>query len=274
MSYIKLDNISFEYPNGFLAVSDLSLEIDKGSNIAIIGQNGAGKTTTVKMLNGLLKPTKGDVFIGDFNTKNYSTAQISRKVGYVFQNPDEQIFHSTVIDEVAFGPTILNFDQKRKDELIDFALKLTSVDHLKDENPFNLPLSLRKMVTIASIIAMDTEVMIFDEPTAGQDLRGITLLSKILEKLNEMGKTLITITHDMEFVANNFSDVIVMANKKIIAKGTPAQVFWDFDVIKAARIKQPYISSLSRKLSLGAGIVNIDEFIESIKLKGCIKKTS
>ena len=215
MSYIKIRDVSFMYPNGVLAVENINLDIEKGENIAIIGQNGAGKTTTVKLLNGLLKPTKGAVMVGDMDTREYTTAQMSRVVGYVFQNPDDQIFHPTVISEVEFGPRILKFDEKKKDELVNYALEITGLKEYREENPYDLPHSIRKFVTIASIIAMDSQVMIFDEPTAGQDLVGIQRLSDILKEMLQKGKTLITITHDMEFVAENFDRVIVMANKRL-----------------------------------------------------------
>lgn len=264
MSYITLRDVSFEYPNGVLAVDNISLDIEKGENIAIIGQNGAGKTTTVKMFNGLLKPTKGTVMIGDMNTLEHTTAQVSRVVGYVFQNPDDQIFHSTVISEIEFGTKILKFDEDKKKKLIDYALELTGLKEHRGENPYNLPLSIRKFVTIASIIAMDSEVMIFDEPTAGQDLIGIQRLSDILKALHESGKTVITITHDMEFVAENFDRVIVMADKRIIAAGTAKEIFWNSDVLETAMLKPPYISRICNELALGNNIIKIDEAIEAI----------
>ena len=264
MPYISLKNTSFEYPGGFLAVDSINLEIDKGESVAIVGQNGAGKTTTVKMMNGLLKPKKGDVLIGDLNTKDYTTAQVSRKVGYVFQNPDDQIFHSSVYDEIAFGPTKLNIEESRKNRLINYALEWTGLMEHKYENPYNLPLSIRKFVTIAAIIAMDVDVMIFDEPTAGQDYYGTTQLGKILKELQRRGKTLITITHDMQFVVDNFDRVVVMANKKIVSEGTPREIFWDFDVLDEAMLKQPYIISLCNSLGLDNKIITKDEAIAAI----------
>ncbi|WP_312641908.1 ABC transporter ATP-binding protein [Hydrogenoanaerobacterium sp.] len=264
MAYISLKDVSFEYPGGFLAVDNISLEIEKGENVAIVGQNGAGKTTTVKMLNGLHKPTKGDVLIGDMNTKDHTTAQVSRVVGYVFQNPDDQIFHSTVLSEVEFGPKTLKFDEEKKNKLIDYALELTGLTQFKDENPYNLPLSVRKFVTIASIIAMDDEVMIFDEPTAGQDLTGTRRLSSILKTLHESGKTVITITHDMEFVVQNFKRVIVMANKKVVVSGSPQEIFWNMEALKEAMLKQPYISRLCRQLAIGDGVIKLDDAIDAI----------
>lgn len=263
MAYINIENVSFAYPNGFIAVDNLSMQIEKGSSVAIIGQNGAGKTTTVKLFNGLHHPTSGNVWIGDMNTKEYTTAQMSKKVGYVFQNPDDQIFHASVYDEVAFGPKMLKIPKEKMDTLIEYALEITGLSLCKEENPYNLPLSIRKFVTIAAIIAMDTEVMIFDEPTAGQDEVGNLRLSKILQILQNKGKTIITITHDMEFVSENFTEIIVMANKKIVTTGSPEVVFWDFPALKSAMLKQPSISSVCGKLSLGTNIIHIKTAVEA-----------
>lgn len=264
MKDLILKDVSFSYPGGFLAVDNINMEIKSGENVAIVGQNGAGKTTTVKMMNGLLKPTKGDVLIGDMNTKNYTTAQISRVVGYVFQNPDDQIFHSTVESEVRFGPKMMKLDQAEEDKRVEEALRVTGMDAYKDENPFNLPLSIRKFVTIAAVIAMDTDILIFDEPTAGQDMEGNKRLGNILKLLHEHGKTVITISHDMEFVADNFQKIIVMAKKKVVREGTPSEIFWDFETLEKAMLKQPYVSRVCRALGIEGGIISIDEAVEKI----------
>lgn len=270
MSYIRMKDVSFEYPGGFLAVDNINIEIEKGENLAIVGQNGAGKTTTVKMLNALERPTKGDVLIGDMNTKKYTTAQVSRVVGYVFQNPDDQIFHSTVISEVEFGPKMMKLPPEQVAKQVDYALKITGLEKFRETNPYDLPLSIRKFVTIAAIIAMDTEVVIFDEPTAGQDLQGNRYLSEILKTLSAQGKTIITISHDMEFVAANFSRVIVMANKKVVTSGTPKEIFWNFDALEKAKLKQPYISRLCSELGIEGNIITMDEAVDAIKEK-CLK---
>jgi len=267
MAYIQIKDASYAYPGGFLAVDDINIEIEKGENVAIVGQNGAGKTTTVKMLNALQRPTKGEVLIGEMNTKDHTTAQVSRVVGYVFQNPDDQIFHATVIGEVEFGPKTLGLSDEQIKKQVDYALKITGMAKFRDENPYNLPLSVRKFVTIAAIIAMDTEVMIFDEPTAGQDLEGNRRLGQILKTLRERGKTLITISHDMEFVCENFDRVIVMADKKVVASGTPRDIFWNFDVLEKARLKQPYVSRLCRALGLDGELLYMDEAVQAIREK-------
>ena len=121
MADIVIKNVSFTYPNGHLAVENINLEIKQGENVAIVGQNGAGKTTLVKMMNGLNKPTLGDVFVGDKNTRDYTTAQISRSVGYVFQNPDDQIFHSTVEEEVRFGPAYFKLPLEEENRRVEYA---------------------------------------------------------------------------------------------------------------------------------------------------------
>lgn len=265
MSYLTLDNVTFQYPNGFVAVENVNMSIDKGESIAIIGQNGAGKTTTMKLFNGLFKPTKGDVIIDGWNTKEYTTAQISRKVGYVFQNPDEQIFHNDVYSEIEFGPKNIGLSPEKVEKNVKYASNLLGLASYFKEHPYNLPFSIRKFVTIASIIAMDSSVIILDEPTAGQDAESMDVLSDAIAKLNDDGKTVITITHDMEFVVRNFNRVIVMANKKKIADTNKREIFWNLDVLKEGRLKQPYISSLSNRLGLGGNILNVNEMVQYIK---------
>ena len=264
MSYIELENVDFVYPNGFQALEQVHIQIEKGENIAIIGQNGAGKTTTVKLMNGLLKPTGGDVKIDGLNTKDYTTAQIARKVGYVFQNPDEQIFHNTVIEEIEFGPKIMKYEEAKKKELVEKALYLTGLEAYKDVNPYNLPLSIRKLVSIASVIATDTDALIYDEPTAGQDLYGIRVLENILSKLEKEGKTQITITHDMEFAAKNFKKVIVMAHKNVLCTDEPREVFWKRELLKESMLKQPYISAVAAGLGLSGKILFAEELVKAV----------
>ena len=264
MTDLVLKDVSFSYPGGFLAVDHINMEIKAGENVAIVGQNGAGKTTTVKMMNGLLRPTEGQVLIGDMNTKDYTTAQISKVVGYVFQNPDDQIFHSTVESEVRFGPKMMKLPLEEENRRVEEALKMTGMARYKDENPYNLPLSTRKFVTIAAVIAMETDILIFDEPTAGQDIEGNKRLSDILKTLHEKGKTVITISHDMEFVADNFKKVIVMAKKKIVRSGTPKEIFWDYESLEKAMLKQPYVSRVCKALGIEGSVINIEDAIEKI----------
>lgn len=265
MGIVEFKDVSFQYPNGFVAIENLNFEIHKGEKIAIVGQNGAGKTTTVKMMNGLLKPTTGKVLVDEKDTKDYTTAQLSRVTGYVFQNPDEQIFHNTVKDEIEFGPKILGFSLQEIQDKSQWAAQLCGLEEYLEENPYNLPLSIRKFVTIASVLAMNEKILVLDEPTAGQDLRGIVRLEKILEELEKEGKTVITITHDMEFVVNNFKKVFVMAHKNLLKIGKPNEIFEDDTLLEESMLKKPYISNLVKQLGIDAGIVTKEELIEYIK---------
>jgi len=264
MSFITVKNLSFKYPNGTENVlNDVSLEVKKGEKVAIIGQNGAGKTTMVKMLNGLLKPVSGDVVVDDWNTKKYTVAKMSRKVGYVFQNPMDQIFHNNVYDEIAFGAKKLKYSPDETKAMVENAIKLTELEKYQKENPYNLPYSMRKFVTIAAVIAMGSDVIIMDEPTAGQDFRGMRVLHNLIDELQKQGKTIITITHDMEFVVKNFDRVIVMTNGKVIADGDKRDIFWQFDTLDKSMVKQPYISDLAKEMEMGGKILSVEEFVRN-----------
>ena len=266
MSFITVKNLNFKYPNGTENVlNDVSLEVKKGEKVAIIGQNGAGKTTMVKMLNGLLKPVNGDVIVDDWNTKNYTVAKMSRKVGYVFQNPMDQIFHNNVYDEIAFGAKKLKYSPDETKTMVENAIKLTELEKYQKENPYNLPYSLRKFVTIAAVIAMGSDVIVMDEPTAGQDFRGMRVLHNLIDELQKQGKTIITITHDMEFVVKNFDRVIVMTNGEVIADGDKRDIFWQFDTLEKSMVKQPYISDLAKEMEIGGKVLSVGEFVENYK---------
>lgn len=259
MSLIEVENVSFSYPNGFEAVKNVSFNVEAGDNIAIIGQNGAGKTTTVKLLNGLLKPSSGNVKVKGDNTKEFTTAQISRKVGYVFQNPDDQIFNNTVYDELAYALKKMGLDESEVEDRVYAAAELSGIYEELDENPYDLPLSIRKFVTIASVIATDAEVLIFDEPTAGQDVKGLEILTKLISHLIKEGRAVITITHDMEYVVDNFDKIIVMANKEIKAIGTPNHVFFDNSLMEVAMLNPPAIVNVCNKLDIRLESLTVDE---------------
>ena len=245
---IEIKNANFSYPNGFQALENINLTVREGENVAIVGQNGAGKTTCVKMMNGLLKPTEGEVLVDGVNTKDVTTATTSRIVGYVFQNPDEQIFNNTARKEVEYMPRYFKLDEKEIKKRVDRAIELTGIEECIEMNPYEIPYPIRKFVAIAAVIASRPKYIILDEPTAGQDLRGTDTLSSMIKKLNEEGITVVTITHDMEFAINNFSRIVAMAHKNIIADGTAEDIFWNMDIISDAKIKQPVIAELAKRL--------------------------
>ena len=264
MPNIFLENISFEYEDGTKALNDINLSIAPASKVAILGQNGAGKTSMVKLMNGLLRPSKGRVLLDDLDCKDYSTAKLSKKVSYVFQNPDDQIFHNKVIDELSFGPRNLGFSEDKVASLCQMALELCDLEKYKDENPYNLPYSLRKFVALACVLAMDCPILILDEPTAGQDKKGLDTLGKVLRELENMQKTVIVITHDMEFAAQHFSRIIVMANSKIISDTDAASTFRNEEIMKQARLKLPAFALLARELKLDESIIKKAELLKAL----------
>lgn len=264
MKVIELQNVSFSYPNGCLAVEDVSMDFEEGEAVAIIGQNGAGKTTAVKLMNNLYQPTKGTVLVKGEDTRKFTTAQVAKKVGYVFQNPDDQIFQSEVQKEIRYAAKANKIPEKEAKQWFETGVTLTGLQDSLGENPYNLPLSIRKFVTIASVIAFNPEVIILDEPTAGQDLCGLSRLAHLISELKRMGKTVITITHDMDFVIENFERVIVMANKRKIADGSRKDIFLNKTVLEEAALKQPAICAIADKLGFDQDILTEDELLQAI----------
>ncbi|MCX2456021.1 energy-coupling factor ABC transporter ATP-binding protein [Lacticaseibacillus nasuensis] len=265
MKFIEVQGLSFDYPNGYRALNRINMTVDKGESVAIIGQNGAGKTTFVKMLNGLLKPSEGQVIVDGWNTTEHSTAELSHKVGYVFQNPDDQIFHSNVYDEIAFAPRTQKLEEDAVDQIVQQVATVCGLDRALDDNPYDLPYSVRKFVAIASVMALNPSMIILDEPTAGQDKRGMQIIENIINHLIDGGKSVITITHDMEFTVRNFKRVIVMAQTKKIAEGTPGEIFWNFDVLTQAKLMQPYVSRVARETGVNGQVTNISGFVDTFK---------
>ena len=266
MNSLTLENVSFSYPNGFKAVENVNMVIKKGERVAIIGQNGAGKTTTVKLMNGLLRPQEGSVYVNEEDIKKKTTAQVSSGVGYVFQNPGDQLFNNTVYDEIAYTLRHKKIDEQKIKATVERAAKMCHIEKYLQINPYDLPLGLRKFVTIAIVIANECETVILDEPTAGQDLFGIQWLVEIINTLSEEGKTVITITHDMDFVIENFQRVIVMAHKNVIGDGTKNDIFWNHALLEEAALKQPVIAELAHRLGCTEDVVDIDEFLAVYKV--------
>lgn len=260
MSYLEVKNVSYAYSNGYTAIENVNINFDLGESVAIIGQNGAGKTTTVKMMNGLLRPTSGEVIVDGTSTKQTTTATIARKVGYVFQNPDDQIFQDTIYNEIAYGPLKQKLSKEEVKKRVNQAAELCGLLDELEEHPYNLPYSKRKFITIAAIIAMDPKVIILDEPTAGQDRKSTELLGNIINKLVEWNKTVITITHDMEFVVKQFKRVIVMADKKKRTDDHPRNIFWNEELLELSNLKQPYICQLAKLMGY-KDILTIEELV-------------
>ncbi len=261
---IELENMSFSYPGGFLANDNITLKINDGERVAIVGKNGAGKTTVVKAMNALNKPTGGRVLVNGVDTKDRTTAQIAQYVGYVFQNPDDQIFNNSVQEELCYMPKYLKLPEDEIARRLNRAVALTDIGRYLEMNPYDIPYPIRKFVTIAAILCTQPDYLILDEPTAGQDRHGIQILENLMAELAKEGKSVITITHDMEFVACNFERVVVMANAHVIADGTAKDIFWNSAVLAEAGIKKPALGELAETLGLD-GILYTDELIAAIR---------
>ena len=262
---IEISNLQFTYPSGVQALFGVSLNINAGEQVAIVGQNGAGKTTLVKHLNGLLQPTSGHVRIEDWDTKEHSVSKMAHRVGYVFQNPDEQLFSKNVGLEVAFGPKNLGYTSEQIQALVKDALGMTELSDKTETNPYDLSPTWRKMVAIASIIAMDTPIVIFDEPTTGQDAANIARIANVVKVLRERGKTVITITHDIDFCAENFERVIAMSQGKILLDGKANDVLGQAETLATTFVDPPQLTRLGKRLGLEQTVRNQAEFLAALK---------
>lgn len=262
MTLLEVKDIMFCYPGGKPAVAGVEIMADRGEKIAVIGQNGSGKTTLSKLLNGLLKPDSGYIYVDGEPTEKKTTAQISKKVGYVFQNPDDQIFNQTVYKEIAYTLKRQKKPRFEIEERVKKAAELTGITESLEENPYDLSFSLRKFVTIASVVAAEPEIIILDEPTAGQDAQGLVLLGRIVRQLAGQGKLVIVITHDMDFVCENFERVIVMANGKILMDGKTEDAFCHREVLEQASLKPPSITELAEELKIVPPVITLGQFIQ------------
>ena len=262
---IEISDLHFTYPTGVDALRGISLIIESGEQVAIVGQNGAGKTTLVKHFNGLLQPTSGRVLIGDWDTKEYSVAKLARRVGYVFQNPDEQLFSKNVGIEVAFGPRNLGYNSEQVQTLVKDALAMTELSDKTEMNPYDLSATWRKMVALASIIAMDTEIVIFDEPTSGQDAMNVARIANVIKTLRERGKTVITITHDIDFCAENFERVIALSQGKVLLEGKANQVLGQDEILATTYVDPPQLTRLGKRLGFKETVRNQEEFLNALK---------
>lgn len=262
---IQISDLHFTYPSGVQALRGISLSIAAGEQVAIIGQNGAGKTTLVKHFNALLQPSSGNVTVGDWNTKEHSVARLARRVGYVFQNPDEQLFSKNVGTEVAFGPRNLGYNGDQIQALVKDALEMTELSDKTETNPYDLSITWRKMVALASILAMDTPIVIFDEPTTGQDAVNVARIANVIKTLRERGRTVITITHDIDFCAENFERVIALSQGQVLLDGDANDVLAQEEILASTYVEPPQLTRLGKRLRLKQTVRNQEEFLNALR---------
>ncbi len=270
-SLIQVERLDFSYPDGTPALFDISLEIGSNEFIALIGQNGSGKTTFSKCLNGLLKPTEGRVIVEDIDTRSKGIIkQLVTKVGYVFQNPDHQLFNQNVWSEIAYGPRNIGLSVAEVKERVEEAARVAGVrEELFETHPYFLHKGLRQRVAIASILAMRPNTIIVDEPTTGQDMRQSIEVMNFLQRLwRDENHTVVIITHEMPIVAAYAQRTIVLGGGRLIMDGPTREVFARPETLKQTYVEPPQITRLSQALS-GDGMpedaLDVEELQEAFK---------
>ncbi len=259
---VEVHDLEFRYSPEVVALRGVSFTVGEGEKLAVLGENGAGKTTLAKHLNGLLQPDSGWVKVGGWDTREHTPAQMARRVGYAFQNPDDQIFERTVEREVSFGPRNLALEPDESRRRVDEALDLLGLAEVAEVHPYDLHASQRKLVTLAATLAMQPAIVILDEPTTGQDAEGMGHLEAVLKHLSQRGATIITISHDIDFCAAHFDRSLLMAQGKILADGRSESVLSKDELLQQAGVAPPQLFKLARALEIEARPRTPEAFIE------------
>jgi len=268
---IETKSLSFAYSKDKYALKDINIKINRGEFVALIGKNGAGKTTFSKHLNGLYKPTEGEILINKESIKGISTSVLSRKVGYVFQNPDHQIFAASVWDEVEFGLKNLQMPEEERKRKIIEALEFVGLENFKYRHPFTLGKGERQKLAVATILAMEPEILVIDEPTTGQDWDGTKRMMKMMEQLHKKGHTILAITHNMRLAAEYADRIIVFSGGKVVLDGTPEEVFYQTEILNDAAVTPPdsvLIGNSLRSCGLNSFPVTVDDIYALFKKDG------
>ena len=253
---LEVKNIKYAYNSEYKALKGVSLKVEKGEMVALLGKNGAGKSTLFLHLNGIFEPDEGLVFIDGEELKydKKSLLKFRQKVGIVFQNPDDQIFAPTVEEDVAFGPLNLGLSMEEVQDRVEQALARVGMSGFEKKAPHHLSGGQKKRVAIAGILAMKPEVMVLDEPTAGHDPQGVVDLSKLLRELNDEGITILISTHEVDLVPNYANRVFVLVDGILIAEGTPKEIFSQPEILEKANLKVPIVTNLFQQLEDEEGI--------------------
>jgi len=252
---LGVEQLAHVYPEGDVrALDGVDLHIAAGERVALIGQNGSGKTTLVRHLNGLLRPTSGRVLIDDTDAARLTVAQLATRVGLVFQDPDRQIFAGSVRAEVEFGPRNIGRSGGELRTAVESALEATGLAGEERTNPYDLGGSRRKLLALASVLAMRTPVLVLDEPTTGQDARGVERVRSAVDAVTDEGRTVIAISHDMRFVAEAFDRVVVLRDGRVVLDGPPDVVFGPaaWEVLASTYLEPPLAAVIGERLGLGS----------------------
>lgn len=251
MNVIETREIIYEYPDGTKALENVNFKAEDGKIVALLGPNGAGKSTLFLHFNGILKPTSGEVVVNghpvSYNKKDLM--KLRQNVGIVFQNPDDQLFAPTVMEDVAFGPMNMGLSREEVEKRVKDALKRVGMEGFEKKPPHHLSGGQKKRVAIAGILAMDPKIMVLDEPTSGLDPKGASQIMRLLYDLNEDGMTIIISTHDVDLVPLYASTVYIISHGNIIKEGNPQTVFSDVETIRTANLRLPRIAHLMEILN-------------------------
>lgn len=251
---IEIRGARYVYPTGnVVALGGVDLNVDHGEIIGIIGQNGSGKTTLTKLFNGLLKPTEGTVIINGVNTAEHSVQQMAVHVGYVFQNPNHQLFARTVEDELQFGPRNIGVPEDEIRARVDEAIEFFGLQEVKEEHPYRVSFPIRKLVGIASIYTMRPPILIFDEPSTGQDHNTTKIINDLMRRLRDEGTTVVCVSHDMPLLADVVERVVVMKSTEIIADASPREVFADKALMARTNLQAPQSTEIALQTVVGLG---------------------
>ena len=249
MAQITVKDVNFSYDKKNNALKNVNFSVEKGEYIAVIGHNGSGKSTLARLLNGLLKPDSGEIVVDGFTVGDKKTLfEVRKRVGVVFQNPDNQLVASIVEDDVAFGPENLGIAREEIKERIDFALNAVGMEQFRKSTPTRLSGGQKQRIAIAGVLALKPDVLILDESTAMLDPKGRKEVLSVVKKLNkEQGVTVIAITHYMEEVIDA-NRVIVMDDGEIVMQGTPSEIFAQGEKIKKIGLELPLATYVAEKL--------------------------
>lgn len=242
---LSLNLNSFKYPDGTEALSDIRLEIKNSEFVGILGANGSGKTTLLKVMDGLLKDFSGNGWLDGANLKKLSPREIYKKVGLIFQNPDDQLFANTVFEDVSFGPLNMGFSEKEVTERVNNALNAVQMQGFEEKSIHHLSFGQKKRICIAGLLSMGQQILLLDEPTSGLDPIGVNAIMRLLKKINaEKGITMIMSTHSVDLVPLFIDRIIILDKGRIINEGLPKDVFAHPDSIRLAKLRLPRIGHL------------------------------
>lgn len=255
MGLIEAKNIHFTYPDGSKALQGIDLRVEKGEFVGLLASNGSGKTTLLRCINGLIKPQSGEVAIDGEPVSRLPQKTVFQRIGMVFQNPNDQLFASTVDEDVAFGPSNMGLPKDEVRSRVEDSLRAVGMDGLGNKSIHNLSFGQQKRVCIAGALAMHPEVLLLDEPTAGLDPMGEHKIMELLQNLNhERGLTIIMATHMVDMVPLFIDRIYILSRGKFLREGTPEKVFSDPDMIRDAKLRLPMIAELIELMKREDGI--------------------